>query len=93
MVAKLMEDVSLWTTREAALGKSGSLEDLVAVRAIKEETETLSDLSETLRRLKRRLLIDLAQEVPSTQLQLVRNKLLLKMWQSKRRSRLLLVLL
>lgn len=85
-----MVDVLLWTTREGALGKSGSLEDWVAARATKEGTETLRDLSEILRRLSPHLLTDPVQEVPSN-LQLIKNKLL-KIWQLKKRSRVPVVL-
>lgn len=43
MVARLMEDVSLLTTRGAALVRNGSQEDLVVEKVTSEEIETLRD--------------------------------------------------
>lgn len=60
---KLMEGVLWLTMREAALVRSGSLEDSVAVKATSEEIETLSDLSETLKRQRQCWRTGLAQGV------------------------------
>jgi hypothetical protein len=68
--------------REAALGKSGSPGDSVAEKVTNEEIETLSDLSETLRRQRQFWLTGLAQEVLTNNHQLKK-----KLFQSKRRSR------
>jgi len=43
MDVKLMEDVSWLTMKEAALARSGSPGDSVAVKVTKEEIEILSD--------------------------------------------------
>ena len=79
-----MEGVLWLTMREAALVRSGSLEDSVAVKATSEEIETLSDLSETLKRQRQCWRTGLAQGVLNNLL--LKNKWV-KLFQSKKRLR------